>query len=128
MSVQDCLRVPEARERLSPIHGLSNARVLSLARGHGSPKECLESALRSALRWNDPELDQILFALKEISHGLKSGVPNGGAAGIESGVTGLLVPTLNHCATFNWKTGIEQIDVSKPMAHAPSIRQVGGLK
>jgi hypothetical protein len=61
-----------------------------------------------------------------------------GAAGIESGVTGLVVPTLNECVTFNWKTGNEcfmnWIDaaamprVSNPMAHAPSIRQIGGPK
>jgi hypothetical protein len=60
------------------------------------------------------------------------------AAGIQSGVTGLVVPTLNECVTFNWKTGNEffrkQIDVaamprvSNPMAHAPSIRRVGGSK
>jgi two-component system cell cycle response regulator len=65
-----------ARERLSPIHCQSNAKVPSIARGNGSPKESLESALRSALRSSDPELDQILCALEEISHGLKSGAPN----------------------------------------------------
>jgi hypothetical protein len=46
--------------------------VLSMDRGNGNPKESLESTLRSALRWNDPELDQILCALEEISHGLKA--------------------------------------------------------
>jgi hypothetical protein len=30
-----------------------------------------------------------------------------GAAGIESGVTGLVMPTLNECVTFDWKTGNE---------------------
>jgi hypothetical protein len=60
------------------------------------------------------------------------------AAGIQSGVTGLVVPTLNECVTFNWKTGNEyfrkQIDVvamlrvSNPMAHAPSIPRVGRSK
>jgi two-component system, cell cycle response regulator len=47
-----------------------------MARGQGTPKETLESALGSALRSSDPELDQILCALEEISHGLKSGAPN----------------------------------------------------
>jgi len=42
----------------------------------GTPKETLESALYCALRSNDPELEQILSALEEISNGLKSGVPN----------------------------------------------------
>jgi two-component system cell cycle response regulator len=75
-SFDDCLGEPEDRERLSPMHLESNARVLSIARGNGSPKGSVESALRSALRSNDPELDQILCALEEISHGLKSGAPN----------------------------------------------------
>jgi hypothetical protein len=48
------------------------------------------------------------------------------------------VPTLKECVSFNWKTGNEgfmkQIDVaatrdvSNPMAHAPSIGQLGGPK
>jgi diguanylate cyclase (GGDEF)-like protein len=59
-----------------PIHAQSSNRVLSMARGNRSSKESLESALRSALRSSDPELDQILCALEEISHGLKSGAPN----------------------------------------------------
>jgi hypothetical protein len=75
-SLDRCLREPEDRERLSPIHPQSSNRVLSIARGNGSPRESLESALRSTLRSNDPELDQILCALEEISHGLKSGAPN----------------------------------------------------
>lgn len=75
-SLDSCLGDSEARERSSPIHCQSNAAILSIARANGSPKESLESALRSALRSNDPELDQILCALEEISHGLKSGAPN----------------------------------------------------
>ncbi len=75
-SLNKCLGDSEVREGLSPIHRQSNARALSIAQGNGSPKESLESALRSALRSNDPELDQILCALEEISHGLKSGAPN----------------------------------------------------
>jgi hypothetical protein len=61
-----------------------------------------------------------------------------GAAGIELGLTGLVVPTQSECVTFNWKTGNEcfmkQIDVaampraSNLTAHAPSIPQVGGSK
>jgi two-component system cell cycle response regulator len=66
----------EVRETLSPIHRQSKAGALSTVRGNGSPKESTESALRSTLRANDPELDQILCALEEISHGLKSGAPN----------------------------------------------------
>jgi diguanylate cyclase (GGDEF)-like protein len=75
-SLDNGLREPQDRESLSPIQLESNARVLSIARGNGSPKESVESALRSALRSNDPELDQILCALEEISHGLKSGALN----------------------------------------------------
>jgi diguanylate cyclase (GGDEF)-like protein len=75
-SLDTCLREPEDRQRLSPIHPRSSNTVLSIAREKGSPKESLESVLRSALRSNDPELDQILCALEEISHGLKSGAPN----------------------------------------------------
>jgi two-component system cell cycle response regulator len=75
-SLDKCLSDSEVRETLSPIHRQSNAGVLSTARGNGSATESVESALRSALRSNDPELDQILCALEEISHGLKSGAPN----------------------------------------------------
>jgi hypothetical protein len=75
-SLDSCPSNSEARERPSPIYRQSNATVLSLARGNGSPRESLESALRSTLRSNDPELDQILCALEEISRGLKSGAPN----------------------------------------------------
>jgi two-component system cell cycle response regulator len=75
-SLDECLREPEDRERLSAMHLESNARALSAARENGSPRESVESALRSALRSNDPELDQILCALEEISNGLKSGAPN----------------------------------------------------
>jgi two-component system cell cycle response regulator len=73
-SLDKCSGDSEPRERPTPIHRQSNARVLSVARG--SAKESLESALRAALRSNDPELDQILSALEEISHGLKSAAPN----------------------------------------------------
>jgi hypothetical protein len=65
-------------------------------------------------------------------------ITTSGAAGIESRITGLVVPTLNECGTFHWKTGSEcfmtEIDVaamprvSNPVAHASSIRQEGGLK
>lgn len=56
-----------------------------------------------------------------------------GAARIE-----LVVPTLQECVTFPWKTGneclLKRIDVaaiprvSNPMAHAPAIGEVGGSK
>jgi len=75
-SLDECLREPEDRERLSAMHLESNAKALSAARENGSPRESVESALRSVLRSNDPELDQILCALEEISNGLKSGAPN----------------------------------------------------
>jgi diguanylate cyclase (GGDEF)-like protein len=71
-SLDKCLREPDDRERLSPIHVESNARALSAARENRSPRESVESALRS----NDPEPDQFLCASEEISNGLKSGAPN----------------------------------------------------
>jgi hypothetical protein len=65
-------------------------------------------------------------------------ITTGGAAGIDSRISGFVVSTLNKCVTFRWKTGNEcfmtQIEVaplpsvSNPMAHASSIRQVGGSK
>src|ERR1700693_1596486 len=64
------------RERLSLPHPSSNARVLSIDRGNGTPKETLESLLSSALRSDDTELDQILSTLEEISKWLNSGAPN----------------------------------------------------
>ena len=60
----------------SPAHRALNAKVLSMDRAKSTPKETLEQALYSALRSNDPELEEILSALEEISNGLKSGVPN----------------------------------------------------
>jgi hypothetical protein len=55
-------------------------------------------------------------------------ITTNGPAGIESPITGLVMPTLNECVTFRWKTGNEcfmtQIDVaampcvSDLMAHA----------
>jgi two-component system, cell cycle response regulator len=65
-----------AQGRLSPIHHRSNSKVLSMHRGPGTTKESWKSALDSALRSNDPELDQILSALEEISNELKSGALN----------------------------------------------------
>jgi two-component system cell cycle response regulator len=79
MSLQildSCFRDPQAQKSSSAIHRQSNARVRSIAKGNGSSKESLQSALYSTLRSNDPELDHILTALEEISNGLKSGVPN----------------------------------------------------
>jgi hypothetical protein len=65
-------------------------------------------------------------------------IATSGADGIESRITGLVVPTLNECVTFNWKTGsecfLQQIDVaarprvSNLMVHARSIRQAGVSK
>jgi two-component system cell cycle response regulator len=75
-SLDRCFRDPQAQKRSSPIHRQSNDRVLSIARGNGSSKESLQSALYSTLRSNDPELDQMLTALEEISNGLKSDAPN----------------------------------------------------
>jgi two-component system, cell cycle response regulator len=66
-------RVPES---LSSICHDPNAKVLSMDRGKSAQKESLESALYSALRSNDPELEQILSALEEISNGLKFGALN----------------------------------------------------
>jgi diguanylate cyclase (GGDEF)-like protein len=66
----------EAPESLYIIHHDPNAKVLSMDRGKSARKESSESALYSALRSNDPELEQILSALEEISHGLKSGALN----------------------------------------------------
>ena len=61
------------RRRLSLGNSRSNARVLSIERGNVVHKETLESALSSALRSDDAELDQILAALEEISNSVKSG-------------------------------------------------------
>jgi diguanylate cyclase (GGDEF)-like protein len=66
----------KAPESLSSIHHDPNAKILSMDRGKSAQKESLESALYSALRSNDPELEQILSALEEISNGLKFGALN----------------------------------------------------
>jgi len=50
-----------------------NGKVVSMDRGQGAAKESLTAALDAALRSADPELDQILCALEEISKGVKSG-------------------------------------------------------
>jgi len=62
----------ESLETASNGHS-SNGKVLSMDRAKGAPKETLTAALDAALRSADPELDQILSALEEISLGLKSG-------------------------------------------------------
>jgi len=56
-------------------------------------------------------------------------ITTNGAAGIESRVTGLVMPRLKECVTFKWKTGnkrfLKQIDVaamprvSNLTAHTP---------
>lgn len=56
---------------LRPSRG--NGKVVSMDRGQGAAKESLTAALDAALRSADPELDQILCALEEISKGVKSG-------------------------------------------------------
>ncbi len=58
------------------VHKRTNARILRIDRAQAKRKESLESALHSALRSNDPELDEILSALEEISKGVKSGALN----------------------------------------------------
>jgi diguanylate cyclase (GGDEF)-like protein len=63
-------------DSVSSIYRDANAKVLSMDRGKSAQKESLESALYSALRSNDPELEQILSALEEISNGLKFGALN----------------------------------------------------
>ena len=83
MSLRGSLRVvdefagdQESAESLSPVNHVPNTRILPMDRAKSAPKETLESALCSALRSNDPELEQILSALEEISNGLRSGAPN----------------------------------------------------
>ena len=68
-----------ARRRLSADSSRSAAGMLSIARGNVVHKESLESLLASALRSDDPELDQLLSALEEISNSLKSGSPMPGS-------------------------------------------------
>src|ERR1700687_5663711 len=79
MSLQrsdECTGGQEEREGRSLANHRSNARVLSIDRGKGTPKETLESLLSSALRSDDTELDQILSALEEISNSVKSAALN----------------------------------------------------
>ena len=79
MSLQRSDECPEGqgeREGRSLANHRSNARVLSIDRGKGTPKETLESLLSSVLRSDDTELDQILSALEEISNSVKSGALN----------------------------------------------------
>jgi diguanylate cyclase (GGDEF)-like protein len=66
----------ECPEGLSLANHRKIARVLSIDRDKGSPRESLESLLSSALRSDDAELDQILSALEEISNSIKSGALN----------------------------------------------------
>ena len=58
------------------VHKRTNARILHIDRAQAKRKQTLESALDSALRSSDPELDQILSMLEEISKGIKSGAFN----------------------------------------------------
>jgi len=76
MSVQGpdtSVRDEEALETVSPMVRQSTTKVVSMDRGRSASKETLTAALDAALRSADPELDQILSALEEISMGLKSG-------------------------------------------------------
>jgi two-component system, cell cycle response regulator len=66
----------ESPESIASVYHPPNAKVLSMDLGKNPSKKPLESALYSALRSNDPQLEQILSALEEISNGLKSGAPN----------------------------------------------------
>jgi len=75
-SLQDIDKIVGVPEGRSPSHRGLNAKVLSMDRGKSTPKETLEQALYTALRSNDPELEEILSALEEISIGLRSGAPN----------------------------------------------------
>lgn len=82
MSLQDfdkCYKDQDAQGTLSRIPHRSNGKVLSMHRGLGITKESWKSALDAPLRSEDPELDQILSALEEISNGVKSGALNAGS-------------------------------------------------
>src|SRR5580658_3798272 len=75
-SSHDSAEYQSLGEALIPPSRRPKARVLSIDRTDGAPKETLESLLSSALRSDDAELDQILCALEEISNGLKSHAVN----------------------------------------------------
>jgi diguanylate cyclase (GGDEF)-like protein len=70
------VRKDEALETVSPMFRQLSTKVVSMDRGQSASKETLTTALDAALRSADPELDQILSALEEISMGLKSGAWN----------------------------------------------------
>ncbi len=72
MSVRGLDKTVRDGEALEPVFRQSSKKVVSMDRGQSASKETLTVALDAALRSADPELDQILSALEEISMGLKS--------------------------------------------------------
>jgi two-component system cell cycle response regulator len=60
----------------TPHHCQPKGKVVMIGRGQSAQKETLTACLDAALRAADPDLDQILSALEEISVGLKSGAWN----------------------------------------------------
>jgi diguanylate cyclase (GGDEF)-like protein len=71
--LEKCAPDDEPVETRPHSHHSSSGKVVSMDRTQAAPKETLTAALDAALRSADPELDQILSALEEISVGLKSG-------------------------------------------------------
>src|ERR1700734_3267611 len=71
--LEKCAPDDEPVETRPHSHHSSSGKVVSMERTQAAPKETLTAALDAALRSADPELDQILSALEEISVGLKSG-------------------------------------------------------
>ncbi len=70
---ENSLRDEAPSANSSFVYKRANSRILRIDKAQAKRKETLESALDSAVRANDPELDQILAALEEISKGVKSG-------------------------------------------------------
>jgi two-component system cell cycle response regulator len=74
LDMRDAKKSPIEETLCAPVQPSNGSgKVISMDRGQVAAKESLTVALDAALRSADPELDQILSALEEISMGLKAG-------------------------------------------------------